>query len=110
MKLVLERKDFVRCQILSKKISKRHLNEKDLEALKIQFFLNMIQYYIHEKMILEAAKAYQTIFDTIKGANDELQVTLNKEGTLMNTSFQNFVIYMLVSPYDNEKVDMLNII
>jgi len=58
MKLVLQRKDFVRCQILSKKISKRHLGEKDLEALKIQFYLNMIQYYIHEKMIMEAAKAY----------------------------------------------------
>ena len=110
MKLVLQRKDFVRCQILSKKISKRHLSEKDLEALKIQFYLYMIQYYVHEKMILEAAKAYQTIFDTIKNASDELQPKLNRDGTLMDTVFQNFVIYMLISPYDNEKVDMMNIL
>ena len=42
MKLVLMRKDFVRCQILSRKISKRHLSEVGLEALKIQYFLFMI--------------------------------------------------------------------
>ncbi len=35
MKLVLGRRDFVRCQILSRKISKKHLNEKGLEAQKI---------------------------------------------------------------------------
>ena len=72
MKLVLMRKDFVRCQILSRKISKRHLGEAGLEELKIQYYLYMIQYYIHEKMILDAAKAYQTIFDTINKAEGEL--------------------------------------
>ncbi len=35
MKLVLGRRDFVRCQILSRKISKKHLNEKGLERQKI---------------------------------------------------------------------------
>lgn len=35
MKLVLMRRDFVRCQILSRKISKRHLSEKGLEKHKI---------------------------------------------------------------------------
>jgi len=110
MKLVLMRRDFVRCQILSRKISKRHLAEKGLEKHKIQYFLFMIQYYVHEKMILQAAKAYQTIFDTIRKADDDLQKELNTDGTLLNSSFQNFVIYLLISPYDNEKVDLLNII
>lgn len=87
MKLVLQRKDFVRCQILSKKISKRHISEKGLEELKIQFYLYMIQYYVHEKMIIDAAKAYQIIFDTIKNANEELQAVLNKNGTLLNKTF-----------------------
>lgn len=35
MKLVLLRRDFVRCQILSRKISKRHLNQEGLEKLKV---------------------------------------------------------------------------
>jgi 26S proteasome regulatory subunit N5 len=110
MKLVLMRKDFVRCQILSRKISKRHLSGKGLEKLKIQYYLFMVQYYIHEKLILDCAKAYQTIFDTINKAEPELAAELNTDGKLKDTSFQNFVIYMLVSPYDNEKVDMLHIL
>ena len=80
MKLVLIRRDFVRCQILSRKISKRHLAEEGLEKLKVQFYLYMIQYYVHEKMLLDAAKAYQTIYDTIKKASDELAADLNKVG------------------------------
>lgn len=110
MKLVLMRRDFVRCQILSRKISKRHLSEAGLEKLKIQFYLFMVQYYIHEKLILDAAKAYQTIFDTINKAEGDLAKELNTDGKLKDTSFQNFVIYLLISPYDNEKVDMMHII
>jgi len=72
MKLVLMRRDFVRCQILSRKISKRHLAEKGLEKFKIQYYKFMIQYYVHEKMILKAAQSYQIIFDTITKAEGDL--------------------------------------
>ena len=58
MKLVLLRRDFVRCQILSRKISKKNLAEKGLERQKIQYFRFMIQYYIHERNTLEGAKSY----------------------------------------------------
>jgi len=58
MKLVLQRRDFVRCQILSRKISKKHIGERGLEKQKIQYFRYMVQYYVHEKMTLEAAKAF----------------------------------------------------
>lgn len=70
----------------------------------------MIQYFVHEKMILDAGKAYQTIFDTINKADADLQKQLNTDGKLQQLAFQNFVIYLLISPYDNEKVDMLHII
>lgn len=58
MKLVLARNDFVRCQILSRKISKKHINEAGLEEQKIRYFTFMVRYYIHEKLHLEVAKAY----------------------------------------------------
>jgi 26S proteasome regulatory subunit N5 len=38
MKLVLMRRDFVRVQILSRKISKRHLSEAGLEKMKVEFY------------------------------------------------------------------------
>jgi len=111
MKLVLMRRDFVRCQILSRKISRRHLNGVGLEKLKIEFYQFMIRYFVHEKMILEACKANQTIFDTINKAEGELSKMLEAldEGKLKKNSFDCFLIYLLISPYDNEKVDLMNI-
>ena len=71
MKLVLEKKDFVRCQILSRKISKKAISEVGLEAQKVEYYGFMVRYFVHEKNIIEAAKSYQTIFDTINKAADE---------------------------------------
>lgn len=107
MKLVLNRRDFVRCQIMSRKISKKHINEAGLERQKIQYYLYMTKYYIHEKMILETAKAYQTIYDTYNKSNPDLQ--LDPSGELKSVAFQNFILYLMVAPYTNEKVDLLNI-
>lgn len=58
MKLVLGRRDFVRVQILSRKISKKHINEKGLEKQKIQYYRFMVQYFVHERMTLDTAKSY----------------------------------------------------
>lgn len=67
----------------------------------------MVQYYVHEKMLLETAKAYQTIYDTYNKSDPELK--LDQTGNEKNQAFQNFIIYLMISPYTNEKVDLLNI-
>jgi len=96
---------------LSKKISKKAISEKGLEEQKIKYYGFMNKYYIHEKETLEAAKAYQTIYDTInKTPVEEDKVPLDPSGQKKKDSFRNFVIYLLVSPYTNEKVDLLNIV
>jgi len=112
MKLVLIRRDFVRCQILSRKISRRHIAGEGLEKLKIEYYLFMIRYYVHEKMIMDACKSYQIIYDTIAKAEGDLADELKayEGGKIKERSFENFIIYLLVSPYDNEKVDMMNIV
>lgn len=68
----------------------------------------MIEYYIHEKMIMDIAKAYQTIFDACNNASPELTKELDPNGTLKDRAFQNFIIYLLISPYENDKVDLMN--
>ena len=47
----------------------------------------MIQYFVHEKMLLDAAKAYQTIFDVIHKADEEMAKDLNTDGRLKSRSF-----------------------
>jgi len=111
MRLVLDRQDYVRCQILSRKISKKAISEKGLEAFKVEYYSYMVRYFVHEKMIVDAAKASQSIFDTLNKLADEEQVAkIDPNGALKTKTFQNFVIYLLISPYTNEKVDLLNIV
>ncbi len=66
----------------------------------------MVQYYVHERHTLDTAKAYQIIYDTQAAAADELDPTGNERAA----SFKNFVIYLLLSAYSNEKVDLLHIV
>lgn len=40
--------------------------------MKVQFYLNMTKYFIHEKMLLDTAKSYQTIFETMHEASEDL--------------------------------------
>lgn len=70
---------------MSRKISRKHLNEKGIEKQKIQYYVYMTRYYIHEKMILDIAKAQQVIFDTINGA-DAAQ-GLDPTGNLKQVAF-----------------------
>lgn len=107
MKLVLMRKDFVRCQILSRKLSKRHMSEKGLEKLKIEFLKFMIRYYIHEKMTLDIAKSYQSIYDVMNAATEEEAPDLGATEQEKKRNFDNFVIYLLICAHDNEKVELL---
>lgn len=58
MKLVLLRQDYVRLQILSKKINRKSMNEKGFETSKILFYHYLVKYYVHEKDMLNAAKSY----------------------------------------------------
>lgn len=80
MKLVLQRNDYVRLQILSRKISRKAINEKGLEEQKVQYFTFMVKYYINEKELMEVAKAYQTIFDTYNKAEDMLREAIDPTG------------------------------
>jgi 26S proteasome regulatory subunit N5 len=110
LQLVLLRKDYVRTQIILKKISKRALNEKGLELIKINYYGQIVEFYNHEKDYLEVARCYQTIYNTMTEAeeNKECELVFSKEEK--NRNFENFVIYLMITPYSNEQVDLLNIV
>ena len=101
MKLTLARKDYVRMQILSRKISKRHMSAAGLEDLKIQFYKFMIFYFVHEKMNMLCAQAYQTIYDTIMAAKEgEERQKLDPSGQFAKDCFNNFLIFLIISPHE----------
>lgn len=110
LKLVLLRKDYVRTQIILKKISRKGLNEKTFEEIKIKYYNQIIEYYNHEKDTLEVARCYQTIYNTMAEVeeNKECDLAISKEEK--SKSFENFVVYLMITPYSNEQRDLLNIV
>lgn len=87
MKLVLARQDYIRTQILSRKITKRGISEKGLENLKIQYYGFMVRYYIHEKEPMETCRAYQTIYDTINKAEDATKTEIDGDSQIRKNAF-----------------------
>ncbi len=74
MRLCLLKKDFVRTQIISKKIHPRVLNEEGFAELKIRFNKHMIQYYLNDRNHLEIANCYWHIYQTEKEESAKLEV------------------------------------
>jgi len=99
MRLCLEKRDYVRTQILSNKISKKVLNEPELEDLKINFYNLMVQYYAHESKYLDICRSFQSIYNTPKIQLDEKQ---------WKHYLQLMVAFVCLSPHDNEQSDLMN--
>lgn len=99
MRLVLAKKDFVRTQIISKKINPKLLESEDFQDLKIQYFEFMIRYWLHEKKFLDVAKCTLAIFNTPSVKEDEAK---------WKEALTSYCIFLVLSPYDNEHDDMLH--
>lgn len=95
MRLCLKKKDFVRAQIISKKINPKVFRGEGMDALKIRFNQQMIEFYKDGKSFLEIAKCYWEIYETVKG--DECLEYLKL-----------VVIFLILSPYNNEQSDFIN--
>ena len=107
MKLVHQRRDFVRLQIMSRKLAKKQLAMKGFELSKIEYHHFLVKYFVHEKRPLDAAKSSQTILDTYI-ENEELDTSSGK--ALKRTSFENFGFFLLVSPFGDERQELLKVL
>lgn len=99
MRFVLLKKDFVRTQIISRKLNPKLLESEDFQDIKIDYYGYMIKYYLHEAKYLDVAKCYLAQFNTKITQADEAK---------WKTALTCHVIYLACAPFDNEQNDMLN--
>nr|KAF6309235.1 proteasome 26S subunit, non-ATPase 12 [Pipistrellus kuhlii] len=64
MRLCLAVKDYIRTQIISKKINTKFFQEENTEKLKLKYYNLMIQLDQHEGSYLSICKHYRAIYDT----------------------------------------------
>jgi 26S proteasome regulatory subunit N5 len=125
VRLCLEKKDYVRAQILSRKVSPKAFAVRSaakkgestgeigiegtsieepakgtpsLEELKIQYYSLMIRYHLHDKNYLEVCRSYRAILDTPGIAADPVAW----EGALKHAAW-----YAVLSPRDSDQVTLL---
>jgi len=101
MRLCLEKKDYIKASILSNKISKKFLNDKDFQDLKLRFYELMIRYYNHESKYLDICRSYKAMYDTPKIKENE---------ALWKPLLQLQVAFICLASHDNESSDLMNII
>jgi len=99
MRLVLLKKDYVRTQIISKKINPKLLEKEEFQDLKIQYYEYMVRYWLHEKRYLDVCKCYLAIFNTPSVQADE---------TKWKAALTAHALYLALAQYDNEQDDMLH--
>mmetsp|Transcript_144178 Transcript_144178/g.401694 ORF Transcript_144178/g.401694 Transcript_144178/m.401694 type:complete len:459 (-) Transcript_144178:169-1545(-) len=99
MRLVLLKRDYVRTQIISKKLNPKLLEKEEFQDLKIQYYEYMVRFWLHDKKYLDVCKCYLAIFNTPSVQADEPKW----KGALTAHT-----LYLALAQYDNEQEDMLN--
>lgn len=99
IRLCLATKDYIRAQIISKKISIRFFENAEHQEMKLTFYNYMIDLDQHEGTYLNICKHYRAVYDTpcIKEDPDKKLNTLKHMG-----------LYVILSPYDNEQSDTIH--
>lgn len=98
VRLCLDKKDYIKAQILSNKINKKILLDPDFQDLKIQFYKEMIRYYFHDRKYLDICRSYLAIYETPKVQENE---------QLWKEYLQLVAIFIVLAPRDNEQSDLL---
>lgn len=98
VRLCLLKRDYVRANIISKKINIRYFKETEVQDLKLRFYDLMIEYSLHENEYLNVCKHYRQIYDTPIVKEDPAQA---------KKAIENAVLFVVLAPFDNEQSDLI---
>ena len=103
MRLCLAKKDYIRVQIISKKISTRFFDNtnEEIQKLKLRFYEMMIELHLADSNYITTCKHFKAVYDTPLINNDKIK---------WQQALKSVVLYVILAPHDNEQSDMLEIV
>uniref|UniRef100_A0A8C1XIH8 26S proteasome non-ATPase regulatory subunit 12 n=2 Tax=Cyprinus carpio TaxID=7962 RepID=A0A8C1XIH8_CYPCA len=99
MRLCIAVKDYIRTQIISKKINTKFFQEEGSEDLKLKYYNLMIQVDLHEGSYLSICKHYRAIYDT---------PCILEDDSKWQQALKSVVLYVILAPYENEQSDLVH--
>ncbi|CAL8101086.1 unnamed protein product [Calicophoron daubneyi] len=98
IRLGLAKKDYIRTQIISKKISPKFFADGAHEELKLKYYRLMIELDLHENHYLNVSRHYWEVYSSKSIQEDEGKRLL---------ALKHVVAYLVLAPYDNEQHDLM---
>lgn len=97
MRLCLAKQDYIRTQIISKKINTKFFEDDGSQDLKLKYYRLMMELDQHEGSYLATCKHYRAVLNTpsVQSNPEERQTTAKA-----------VVLYLILAPYDNEQSDL----
>jgi len=99
VRLCLDTNEFVRANIMSKKINTKVFKDKEIDDLKLRYYAMVVRYHTHSHDWMEIFRAYQAMWST-----DLLQ----KDKAAADRVLKLQVLFLVLSPFDNEQSDAMH--
>ena len=99
IRLCLATKDYIRAQIISKKISIRFFENVEHQELKLTFYRYMIELDQYEGTYLNICRHYRACYDT---------PCIKEDADKKLDALKHMALYVILSPYDNEQSDTIH--
>ena len=94
----LAKKDHIRTQIVAKKIQTKFFDDESYQDLKLRYYKLMIELDEVDKNYLNACKHYRAVYNT---------PSIQEDAAKKQEAMKNIVLYIVLSPYDNEQSDLI---
>lgn len=99
LRLTLAQKDFIRTEIVSRKVNEKTMASEGFETLRVKFYKLMIELHTFQKKALSLFRDWEAIYTTRGMADDEERA---------NNALKHTCLFLVLSAYDNEQADMLH--
>lgn len=99
MRLNMERGDFHRVNMFSRKINPKFFEDEAQQDLKLLYYHLMIRAGMHDRKHLDVSKYYREVLNT---------PVIRAEASKTEDALRNVVLFLILAPFDNEQSDLMS--
>jgi len=101
VRLCLETDDYIRANIMSKKINVKVFKDEEIEDLKLTYYNHIVRYHSHSHTWMEIFRAYQAMWGS---------KTLMEDEAARNRNLKLQCVFLMLSSYDNEQNEQMHVL
>ena len=101
VRLCLDTDEFVRAQIMARKINVKVFKDVEIADLKLRFYELIVRYHLHEHTWMEIYRAYEAMWDT---------PSLQASDSERTSCLKSMCIYLMLSPFDKDRTEQLHVL